>query len=159
MKTKIFEKMAEYGWNLEDFADVYNIHYNFIDSLYDYFVETDEPNVSRDLNDINEQSLHDMADFMSDFLRALNNIDKERKVISDEDNYYFVVMAIYDIISHNEKYTYGVLRNMGIDDIYDECKRLANEYYQSGYDTNTKSLLQCVEEFIEDKEKNGEDLI
>lgn len=84
---------------------------------------------------------------------------KFTRVVSDEDNYYFVVMAIYDIISHNEKYTYGVLKNMGIDDIYNKCKKLANEYYQSGYDTNTKSLLQCIEEFIKYKEKNGEDLL
>ena len=47
MKNKIFEKMQEYGWNLgdntyKDFADVYDIHYEFIDSLYDYFREQEE---------------------------------------------------------------------------------------------------------------------
>lgn len=81
MKNKIFEKMREYGWNLEDnsnedFEKVYNMHYNFIQGLYDYFVETDEPNnSSRDLNNINEQKLYDMISFISDFLRALNDID------------------------------------------------------------------------------------
>lgn len=76
MKEKIFEKMEQYGWNLEDFSNVYDIHYNFIQNLYDYFVETDEPNCSRDLNEIDEQRLHDMVDFMSDFVRAINDIDK-----------------------------------------------------------------------------------
>ena len=80
MKNKIFEKMRKYGWNLgdntnEDFENVYKIHYNFTQNLYDYFVETDEPNVSRDLNNINEQNFEDMISFMSDFLRALNELD------------------------------------------------------------------------------------
>lgn len=81
MKEKIFEKMEQYGWNLgnntiKDFEEVYEIHYNFLQGLYDYFVETDEPNCSRDLNDIDEQRLQDMVDFMSDFVRAINDIDK-----------------------------------------------------------------------------------
>lgn len=80
MKEKIFDKMIEYGWNLEDWNNVYDIHYNFIQNLFDYFVETDEPNCSRNLNDINEQSLHDMIDFMSDFVRAVNDIDKESEI-------------------------------------------------------------------------------
>lgn len=80
MKEKIFDKMIEYGWNLEDWNNVYDIHYNFIQNLFDYFVETDEPNCSRNLNDINEQSLHDMVDFMSDFVRAVNDIDKESEI-------------------------------------------------------------------------------
>ena len=80
MKNEIFNQMKWYGWNIgddtnKDFEDVYNTHYGFIQSLYDYFVETDEPNVSRDLNDINEQNLQDMITFMGDFLRSLNDRD------------------------------------------------------------------------------------
>lgn len=82
MKEKIFRQMRKYGWNLgdnsnRDFENVYNEHYNFIQSLYDYFVETDEINISRNLNNINEQMLYDMIGFISDFLRAINDIDNE----------------------------------------------------------------------------------
>lgn len=85
MKNKIFEKMKEYGWNLrdntnEDFEDVYKIHYNFTQNLYDYFVETDDVNIKRNLNDINEQKMYDMISFMSDFLRALNELDIEERI-------------------------------------------------------------------------------
>jgi hypothetical protein len=89
MKNKIFEKMQEYGWNLgdntyKDFADVYDIHYGFIDSLYDYFREQEEIGKSIDLNDISEEGLFETIVFMSDFLRALNDIDtpktKEDKI-------------------------------------------------------------------------------
>lgn len=93
MKDKVFNKMKEYGWNLgdntnKDFEDVYNTHYDFIQSLYNYFVETDEPNVSRDLNDINEQNLQDMTSFMSDFLRALNDIDYNTNIKLDLISHY-----------------------------------------------------------------------
>ena len=85
MKNKIFEKMREYGWNLgdntnEDFEDIYKIHYNFTQNLYDYFVETDDVNIKRNLNDINEQKMYDMISFMSDFLRALNELDIEERI-------------------------------------------------------------------------------
>lgn len=88
MKNKIFEKMREYGWNLgdnsnKDFEEVYNTHYDFIQGLYDYFAETDDINVSRNLNDINEQKLYDMISFISDFLRALNNIDYNNNIKLD----------------------------------------------------------------------------
>lgn len=77
MKNKIFEQMMRYGWNLgnnsfSDFENVYKVHYNFIQSLYDYFVETEDINSSRNLNNIDEQQLYDMISFMSDFLRAFN---------------------------------------------------------------------------------------
>ena len=80
MKDKVFNKMKEYGWNFgdntsKDFEDIYNTHYDFIQRLHNYFVETDELNVGRDLNDINEQNLQDMITFMGDFLRSLNDRD------------------------------------------------------------------------------------
>lgn len=117
MINKIFEQMRKYGWNLKDnsnkdFEDVYNTHYDFIQSLYNYFVETDEPNVSRDLNDINEQNLQDMISFISDFLRALNDIDyntniklnlishylKSRNISNDQ-----IGQDILTIIENNEE--------------------------------------------------------
>ena len=82
LKEKIFKKMREYGWNLgnnndEDFADVYNAHYKFIDSCYDYIVDCnmDEP---LNMNGISASGFEDMITFMSDFLRALNDIDKPK---------------------------------------------------------------------------------
>lgn len=92
MKDKIFEQMMRYGWNLgnntvNDFENAYRIHYNFIQSLYDYFVETEDINSSRNLNDIDEQQLYDTISFMSDFLRAFNetndNSSKKLNIIHD----------------------------------------------------------------------------
>lgn len=106
MKNKVFEKMREYGWNLgdntnKDFGDVYNTHYDFIQSLYNYFVETDELNVSRDLNDISEQDLQDMISFMSDFLRAFNEIDKP-KTKEDKIREYIMSRNIqYDLVGED----------------------------------------------------------
>lgn len=124
MKNKIFERMREYGWNLydntnEDFENVYKIHYNFTQNLYDYFVETDEPNVSRDLNNINEQNFEDMISFMSDFLRALNELDIVERIKEIEKKLEYC------------KERDEVCCSFGIDDeIYElenELKRLKNE--------------------------------
>ena len=106
IKEKVFNKMIQYGWNLadnelEDFNNVYNTHYDFIQSLYNYFVETDESNISRDLNDISEQSLQDMTSFMSDFLRALNDIDKP-KTKEDKIREYITNRNIqYDLVGED----------------------------------------------------------
>jgi len=83
MREKIFETMENYGWNLEDFNKVFETHYNFIESLYDYFREHDEGMKSCDLNDIDEQKLHDMADFMSDFLRAFKDSEWYVKTLEE----------------------------------------------------------------------------
>lgn len=106
IKEKVFNKMIQYGWNLadnelEDFNNVYNTHYDFIQSLYNYFVETDEPNISRDLNDISEQSLQDMTSFMGDFLRALNEIDN-KKSKEDKIREYILSRNIqYDLVGED----------------------------------------------------------
>ena len=83
IKEKIFNKMKEYGWNLgdntnKDFEDVYNTHYNFIEGCYDYIADCDM-NEPLNMNDISASGFEDMITFMSDFLRALNDIDKEEK--------------------------------------------------------------------------------
>ena len=84
MKNKVFEKMREYGWNLgdntnEDFENVYKIHYNFIEKCYDYIGETD---IDKPINmkGINENKFENMVCFMSDFLRALNELDIEKRI-------------------------------------------------------------------------------
>ena len=81
MKEKVFEKMKEYGWNLnyntnKDFEEVYNIHYNFIESCYDYISDYNI-NEPLSLSEIDTQSFEDMITFMSDFLRALNDLEKK----------------------------------------------------------------------------------
>lgn len=84
VKEKIFDKMIQYGWNLgfnkmEDFSNVYNIHKNFLDSCYDFKCEVAENDEILNMNDISVLSFEDMLDFMTDFLRALDEVDKEMK--------------------------------------------------------------------------------
>lgn len=76
MKNKIFDKMIEYGWNLEDFNKVYDTHYYNIDYWYDYISGED---YDYTMQDISKSKFESMIDFMSDFLRALNELDKEMK--------------------------------------------------------------------------------
>ena len=106
IKEKIFEKMQEYGWSLgnntyKDFADVYDIHYGFIDSLYDYFREQEEIGKSIDLNDISEEGLFETIVFMSDFLRALNDINIS-KTKEDKIREYIMSRNIqYDLVGED----------------------------------------------------------
>ena len=114
IKEKIFEKMREYGWHLgentnADYNNVYDIHYNFIQNLYDWFVETDYKD--RNLDDINEQSLHDYTDFMSDFVRAINDLEKEQSkedkireyIMSRDISYSLVGEDLLEILNEEEK--------------------------------------------------------
>ncbi len=83
MKEKVFNKMIEYGWNLgdnefKDFDEVFGIHKAFLDSCYDYKCEVEEDNEILNMNDISVSSFEDMLDFMTDFLRAFEEADKER---------------------------------------------------------------------------------
>ena len=75
--------MIQYGWNLEDnkledFNNVYNIHKDFLNSCYDFKCEVEENNEILNMNDISVSSFEDMLDFMTDFLRAFEEVDKER---------------------------------------------------------------------------------
>lgn len=84
MKEKIFNKMMEYGWNLgentyKDFEVVYNLHKNFLDGCYYFKCEVEENNEILNMNDISVCKFEDMLDFMTDFLRALNEVDYEEK--------------------------------------------------------------------------------
>lgn len=85
MKNKIFDKMMEYGWNLggneyRDFEKVCKWHLAFIDNTYNNL-----ENKGKSINSIDEDDLKDMCSFMSDFLRALNEIDSETKTLTHED--------------------------------------------------------------------------
>lgn len=103
MKNKVFEKMREYGWNLgdntnKDFADVYDTHYKFIEGCYDYIADCDM-NEPLNMNDISASGFEDMITFMSDFLRALNDIDKPKKTKEDKIREYIMSRNIqYDLV-------------------------------------------------------------
>lgn len=106
MKNKVYEKMREYGWNLndntnKDFENVYKIHYDFIEKCYDYSVENDD---NIDITKLGKQDFVDMIIFMSDFLRAINDIDDTIKVGNAK-------ISLYN--SHNIPYA---LSNMCLDD-------------------------------------------
>lgn len=82
MKEQIFKKMIEFGWHIgddetRDFERVYDKHYNFIETLYDYFSDKDMDSQEFDLtDDATFIRLDDMTTFISDFLRAINEIDR-----------------------------------------------------------------------------------
>lgn len=73
MKKKIFNKMKDYGWSLEDFDEVYDYHYDFIDKLY----ERNKDNDTVDFDYISHGVVWDTICFMSDFLRAINDLESE----------------------------------------------------------------------------------
>ena len=105
IKEKVFEKMREYGWNLgdntnKDFADVYDTHYKFIEGCYDYIADCDM-NEPLNMNDISASGFEDMITFMSDFLRALNDIDKP-KTKEDKIREYITSRNIqYDLVGED----------------------------------------------------------
>ena len=92
VKKKIFDKMEEYGWTFDDdladsideknenrfksFLAIYNIHYGYIEELYEYLTDKENNGVDKEttLKNIDIVDLKLMIDFMSDFLRAFNEI-------------------------------------------------------------------------------------
>jgi len=84
IKKQIYEKMIKYGWHLgnnemKDFNCVYNAHENFLNGCYDYKCEVENNNEILNMNDISVSNFEDMLDFMTDFLRALDEVDTEIK--------------------------------------------------------------------------------
>ena len=163
MKDKIFEQMIRYGWNLgnntiDDFENVYRKHYNFIQSLYDYFVETEDINSGRNLNDIDEQQLYDMISFMSDFLRAFNetndnsskklniihNYARNRNIVSEQ-----TAKDILSIIEDDEE---------GLEDLEDNIKKEI-EYLKNKMEVCSESKEDMRElSFLEQELKEVESL-
>ena len=100
MKNKIFKKMQEYGWNLGDntseyFNRVYDYHYDNLDKWYNYI---SGENHDYTMQDISKSEFSDFVDFMSDFLRAFNEInnkkskeDKIREYVSSRNIQYDLV--------------------------------------------------------------------
>ena len=112
MKNKIFKKMQEYGWNLgdntfEDFDMVFETHKNFLDSIYDYFIETEVYNDCNEdkreinLNDFSEEDMQYMSEFMTDFLRALNDIDKPKTKEEKIREYIMSRNIQYDLVGED----------------------------------------------------------
>ena len=103
MKNKIFEKMREYGWNLgdntsEDFNRVYDYHYDNLDKWYNYISGED---YDYTMQDISKSEFSDFVDFMSDFLRASNDIDKP-KTKEDKIREYITSRNIqYDLVGED----------------------------------------------------------
>ena len=112
MKNKIFKKMQEYGWNLgdntfEDFDMVFETHKNFLDGIYDYFIETEVYNDCNEdkreinLNDFSEEDMQYMSEFMTDFLRALNDIDKPKTKEEKIREYIMSRNIRYDLVGED----------------------------------------------------------
>lgn len=112
MKNKIFKKMQEYGWNLgdntfEDFDMVFETHKNFLDGIYDYFIETEVYNDCNEdkreinLNDFSEEDMQYMSEFMTDFLRALNDIDKPKTKEEKIREYIMSRNIQYDLVGED----------------------------------------------------------
>ena len=105
IKEKVFNKMMQYGWNLgdntyKDFANVYNTHHQSMEGCYDYIADCDidEP---LNMNDISASGFEDMITFMSDFLRALNDIDN-KKSKEDKIREYITSRNIqYDLVGED----------------------------------------------------------
>ena len=81
IKEKIYNKMIQYGWNLGNndlmnFDKVYDLHYNFIEDTFDFISEDD---YDFSMQDISKEKFGSMIDFISDFLRALDEIDREER--------------------------------------------------------------------------------
>lgn len=88
MKEKIYKVMKTYGWNLgsntyDDFNSIYDLHFNRIDNWYNGLAKKD---YDFDMKDINKQDFSDMIAFMSDFLRALNEVERESNNDSNKKN-------------------------------------------------------------------------
>ena len=103
MKDKIFEKMQEYGWNLgdntsEDFNRVYDYHYDNLDKWYNYISGED---YDYTMQDISKSEFSDFVDFMSDFLRAFNEINN-KKSKEDKIREYILSRNIqYDLVGED----------------------------------------------------------
>ena len=74
MKNKIFNKMIEYGWNLEDFNEVFKLHKKQIDDRWELL----EENYGVLTDSERERELEGLR-FITDFLRAINDCEDENE--------------------------------------------------------------------------------
>ena len=132
MKDKIFKKMIQYGWNLgdnaeEDFEEVYNIHKDFLEEVYDFKTENEDFT----MQDISKSRFEDMVDFMSDFLRALDEVNEVKeeetleKKLEDAIDYFVEYTPIEELKEHIDWYN--------AEDICD-LKEIMYESYLDSYE-------------------------
>ena len=74
MKEKIFNKMIEYGWNLEDFNEVFELHKKQIDDRWELL----EENYGVLTDSERERELEGLR-FITDFLRAINDCEVDNE--------------------------------------------------------------------------------
>ena len=100
MKEKIFERMRRYGWDLgnntdEDFEEIYDYHY---DNLQDWYKYISGEDYDYTMQDISKSKFDVFVDFMSDFLKAFNEVDKEDKTKVEKAKDYIMNRNIkYDL--------------------------------------------------------------
>lgn len=100
MKEQIFERMIRYGWNLgdntyKDFSEIFDYHYNNLQNWYEYISGED---YKYTMQDISQSKFNVFVDFMSDFLRAFNEVDKEDKTKVEKAKDYIMNRNIqYDL--------------------------------------------------------------
>lgn len=69
-------------------------------------------------------------------------MEKQKREINDFDYVVFVIGS--DLM---QKELFKNDSNMDIDDIYEKCVELANEYFESEFEQQDKSLYECLQEF------------
>ena len=103
MINEIFTQMKWYGWNLgdnnnEDFEEVYKRHYKNLIKWFDYIVDS---NYDFDMKNINKIEFEQFVDFISDFLRAFNEINN-KKSKEDKIREYILSRNIqYDLVGED----------------------------------------------------------
>ena len=104
MKEQIFERMRRYGWDLgnntdEDFEEIYDYHY---DNLQDWYKYISGEDYDYTMQDISKSKFDVFVDFMSDFLKALNEVDKEDKTKAEQVKEYIMSRNIqYDLVGED----------------------------------------------------------
>ena len=132
MKNKIFNKMKEYGWNLEDFNEVYNIHERRLNNEFDYMRELDN------FTDMGQELRFETLCFITDFLRAINDLESEKS----NDIKERLASKVIDYLTTDKE-----IINKTINYLIQEKQRLNEEiddiiYSDMGYELKEKELKE-----------------
>jgi len=96
MEEKVFNKMKEYGWNLDNFKQVSDYHYNFLSDSFECLKEP--KNWEQGMSLIDKNEFFDMTAFVCDFMRAVNDITKENELSNFDD----IVEYLFDNCDNEE---------------------------------------------------------
>lgn len=142
MKEKIFKKMIEYGWNLNDWFEIYDGHYEFINILYGKLTDNEEKGKNKfKIGDIDEQDLLDFTTFMSDFLRALNDVDNEEKTTIN-DNWYKVTIHNNPFSKENKEIAFVADSRKIYEITFNDGKKDLIKILSADLYINVKSILK-----------------